>query len=46
MTTPTGKDWTTATVQGIERNRTLYTTGNRSWHDVTAVQSWPAILQS
>ena len=46
MTTPTGKDWTTATVQGIERNRTLYATGNRSWHDVTAVQSWPAILES
>ncbi|MFZ1475680.1 MAG: recombinase family protein [Anaerolineae bacterium] len=44
MTTPAGKDWTTSTVQGIERNRTLYQTGARSWGNVTAAQPWPAIL--
>lgn len=43
--TATGRDWTVASVQGIERNAELYASGVRTWDDVTSALRWPVILR-
>ena len=42
--TPTGRPWSTSTVQGIERHGALYATGRRAWGDVVSADIWPTIL--
>lgn len=44
--TATGRSWTVASVQGIERNAELYATGRRTWDDVTSALRWPVILRT
>lgn len=42
--TKTGKEWTSATVQGIERHEELYRTGRRVWDTTEAQLPWPSIF--
>lgn len=43
--TPKGGLWTVGHVQGIERRRHLYTTGERLWAGKLAKERWPIIYQ-
>lgn len=43
--TATGKKWTTGSVQTVERNRELYTTGVRRWNGITAEKRWPVLVK-
>lgn len=40
-----GSRWTPGHVQGIERNATLYRTGQRTWGGIDAEQRWPQLVE-
>ena len=39
-----GGQWTRGLVKNVDDKRTLYTTGIKSWGDVTSTEKWPIIL--
>ena len=39
-----GSMWTRGRIKDIDDRRELYTTGKRSWGDVTSTETWPIIL--
>lgn len=45
-TTPrSNNQWTVGHVQGIERNKELYTTGIRRWDGIEAAERWPVLME-
>lgn len=42
--TASGKNWTPASVQSVERHEDLYRTGRRAWDTVVSALVWPIIL--
>lgn len=45
VTPRSGNQWTVGHVQGIERNKELYTTGIRRWDGIEAAERWPVLVE-
>lgn len=44
-TTAEGTAWANSSIQRVEKNAELYTTGKRTWADITASEAWPIVCQ-
>lgn len=45
ISTPEHGAWGNSSIQRIEKNRALYTTGIRVWDGITATEAWPIIYR-